>query len=480
MNMELAPDAIAHWAAVMALDNEAVVGAVVSAGEWPLPKAWLALMQGEARGLHSPVGEALAMASGTPDRYQVIELTALRAMVALSGDSLGEAVTLARRASFMARTEALPRAELLANLVLARVRRHSGKPYLATRILDALARSTTESAQGWLDWERVLAGGARADGILSGGTTLGSRAAQAARQVLLAAQGGRRTEFDAEARELMRLTAGFRDIHDEAEALVALLDPDGAPPQSMIDFKRGHDAKMRYGLFGAGVFSADEEPTLAVFAVARPGAPGARILRDGLGLFGRCRMLSPEDRHRSAATGARETSKRVTPASWGPRRTHGRTDAGLAVLTLAGPAQVAEDDFWRRVYGFAYSHAAHRGVLDVLLHRMRARLDDAGTIVRAGGSLSLDLNDAIAVADPLCSPPAAARILSALARQPLATADSIAGRLGITVRAAQMALHDLVSDGACVVRRSGRQVQYQLEDSAFSEPTHRDAARPAG
>jgi DNA-binding transcriptional ArsR family regulator len=257
----------------------------------------------------------------------------------------------------------------------------------------------------------------------------------------------------------MRATAGFRDMRDEAEALVALLDPDRPAPDLVLGFKRGHHPRLRYGLFGAGVFSADEEPGVAIFAVARPGEQGARILRDGLGLFGACRMLSSED---------------------GARRTHGRTDAGLAVLALAGPVQVAEDAFWRTVYGFAYSHAAHRGVLDVLLHRMRTRLGEAGTIARSDGSLCLELRQAIAVADPLCSPPAAARILSALARQPLATADSIAGRLGITVRAAQMALHDLVSDGACVVRRSGRQILYQLEDSTFSEPTNRDALRPNG
>jgi hypothetical protein len=461
--MEFAPSATSHWAAVLALDVEAMDRIVASTtpddAEISLAKAWLALMRGEARGLQSPAGRALAVASVTRDRYQVIELTALRAMLALSGDSLGEAVALARRASLMARTEGLPQAELLANLVLARVRRHSGKPYLAMRIVGALARGHLEAAPGWLDWERVLAGGAHPDANLLGVGVPGSRAAQSARGALIAAQRGRRADFDAEAIELMRVTAGFRDVHDEAEALVALLDPDRAARDSMLGFKRGDHAQLRFGLFGAGVFSADEEPGVVIFAVARPGERGTRILRDGLGLFGVCRRLSSEH---------------------GARRTHGRTDAGLAVLALAGPVQLAEDEFWRRVYGFAYSHAAHRGVLDVLLHRMRARLGDVGTIARSDASLRLELRQPIAVADPLCAPPAAARMLSALARQPLATADSLAGRLGITVRAAQMALHDLVSDGACIVRRSGRQVQYQLEDSTFSEPTHRDGLRPNG
>jgi DNA-binding transcriptional ArsR family regulator len=153
---------------------------------------------------------------------------------------------------------------------------------------------------------------------------------------------------------------------------------------------------------------------------------------------------------------------------------HGRTDAAIAVLTLSGREPTPEPEFFRKVYGFAYLDASHRGVLDVLVHRVRRRIDAGGTVVRSKGCLSLELQEAIAVADPRCSPPAAARILSALARQPLATAYMIAGRLGISVRAAQMALQQLVSDGACAVRRTGRQMEYQLQDSAFCEPTGND------
>ena len=84
--MEFAPGAISHWAAVMALDDEAMEQAVASAatagdGEFRLSKAWLALMRGEARGLQSPAGQALAAAPPSRDRYQVIELAVLRAMV---------------------------------------------------------------------------------------------------------------------------------------------------------------------------------------------------------------------------------------------------------------------------------------------------------------------------------------------------------------------------------------------------------------
>jgi DNA-binding transcriptional ArsR family regulator len=114
---------------------------------------------------------------------------------------------------------------------------------------------------------------------------------------------------------------------------------------------------------------------------------------------------------------------------------------------------------------------------------MRRRVDPSRHVVRAQGSLHLALHEPPAVADPRCSPPAAARVLSALARQPLANAEALAGRPGITVRGVQMALRQLAGDGLWVVHRAGRHVEYQLADSAFREPTGKDlgAVRdPAG
>src|SRR5215471_17316892 len=460
--MEFASGETSHWASVLALDGEAMERAIVDAGRAAdesaptadLVRTWLALMRGESLELGAKTEAIFSRASAGRDRCQVVEVTALRAMISLSAGRLPDAIAFARRASLMARTEALAPAEVLANVVLARVRRHSGRPHLAVRIVEALGRFAPQAPAAWLAWERVLAGGTTSDPTRAAYPD--ARAACAAERLLLAAQAGQRSTFEAEASELVQAAAIFRGMQDEAQALLALLDADRAPPPALVAFRRGDHAEVTYGLFGAGVFSGREEPGITIFAVARPGERGRRILRDGLGLFGSCQMLSCED---------------------GARRMHGRTDAGLAVLTLTGPKPLAEEEFWKRVYGFVYTPAAHRGVLDVLLHRMRARLGSGGVIARSGGALCLELHQAIAVADPLCSPPAEARILSALARQRLATADALAGRLGITPRAAQMALHQLVSDGACAVRRSGRRVEYQLQDSAFSEPTSTDAFR---
>jgi DNA-binding transcriptional ArsR family regulator len=419
----------------------------------PLPSCWLALMRGEAASIEPDLERIFAEMSSARESHGVVEVTVLRALVELSLGKRNEGVAFARRAALMARSESLPEAELLANLVLARVRRHTGKPHLAVRIADAVARRGSEFADGWLNWERLLAGGIGIDTPLGPGESPASRAVLAGRALLLAARAGNRPEFEQAAGDLLLATAGFRDIHAEATTLIALLDFEREASGSLAPFKTGEADELGQGLFGAGVPSGEAEPAIRIVATARPTERGRRISCDGLGLFGPCRLLSADD---------------------GVRRVHGRTDAGLAVLVLWGPTPLSEDDFFRRVYGFAYSRRGHRGVLDVLVHRMRKRIGASGNVMRSDGNLWLELHEAIAVSDPRCSPPAAARILSALAREPRATAESIAARLGITVRGAQMALRELVADGACSTRRRGRHLEYQLEDTTFSEPTDLD------
>jgi hypothetical protein len=458
--MDLASRTAFYQGAILAFDDNALEEAITRCASLAerdqlhgaVAKAWLALMRGRASELAS-MAELFARASASRDPSQVIEVTALRAMVALASGQLAESLAFARRASLMARTEALPALELLANVVLSRLRRHSGKSYLAVRILSSLARVQPAVASGWLDWERFLAGGTDLGVTIASALTPAARAVARGQELLLGAREGKREAFEEAATELGQASAGFMDMQREARALVSLLDPYRQADEPVFHFKRGDSDELPYGLVGARVLSGEEEPCIGILAVARPNERGHRILRDGLGLFGACRMLSED----------------------GPRRTHGRTDTGLAVLTLSGPDTSSEEEFFMRVYGFAYSHGKHRGVLDVLLHRMRQRIGSSAALVRSGGGFRLDLREPIAVADPRCSPPAAARILSALARQPLATADVIAGRLGITLRAAQMALQQLVSDGSCAMQRTGRQIHYQLQDSTFSEPTGNDA-----
>jgi hypothetical protein len=453
--MDLLSEDTSYWSAILAFDDKALEYALLRRTATPetaelvagMAQAWLALLQGRAWTIESSMVALFARAAASRAPCHVIEAMVLRAMVAQSCDRPSDALSLARRAALMARTEALPGALLLANLVLSRMRRHAGKPHLAVGLLEALDRIGAAETRGWIDWEYLLAAGTPAEVDRRPASTPAARAVAAGQQLLLAARAGLRANFERQAGEVLRATSGFRAMLDEARALVALLDPEHAGESSVLEFRQGNTDQPQYGLVGAKVVSEGEESGSSILVVARPGQRGVRILRDGLGLFGACRMLSGAE---------------------GTRRAHGRTDAALAVLALSGVQPMPEAEFFGKVYGFAYGKARHRGVLDVLLHRMRKRMGSSGSLVRSGGDLHIELLDSIAVADPRCSPPAAARILSALARQPAATADAIAGRLGITVRAAQIALHDLVADGTCVIRRTGRHIEYQLRDSTVS------------
>src|SRR5688572_4628227 len=212
-------------------------------------RAWLGLMRGASTSVAAGAGELFARASSSRDPSRVIEVTALRAMLALSLGQLSDAAAFARRASLMARTEALPAAELLANVTLSRLRRHSGKPYLALRILESLGRTDAgRAAPGWLEWERLLAGGAETNAPSGAACGPALRTVQAGRRVLGAARAGERDDFEQQAAELERASAGFSDMQREARALCALLDPARTAEEPLAAFRRGEHDEIWHGL----------------------------------------------------------------------------------------------------------------------------------------------------------------------------------------------------------------------------------------
>jgi len=173
------------------------------------------------------------------------------------------------------------------------------------------------------------------------------------------------------------------------------------------------------GLDGVGAREAlaiDADVTLAYVVVA-PLASGRRVLLPGLGLVAGARHL---DREESANTGTT------------------RTDTGLAVLALAGAGGMAVDAFFPRVYGFPYDRSAHQGVLDVLVHRMRQRLGEAGGIVRdrASRHIALALTAPLVIPDARCQLPFAERVLRALALASHATAQEVADAATLPLRRA--------------------------------------------
>jgi hypothetical protein len=382
---------------------------------------------------------ALAIAASAP--AVVCDAASVRALATANAGDLEGATELSRRASMMSRTEALHEPETLANLVLARVRRLTGRPFLATRILGALARFASPAWRPWIDWEHAMASGAaEGDDAAAGSLT---------RAISRARLGDQRGFAETINQGLARMRGLTGHVADLDAARIAL-DPDadaGAVEGPLARWRRGLDDEVPRGLLGLTT-SADPGDA-AVLVLARPGAPAARLLGPGAPLV--------------EATGAARLPQM--------QRRQGRTDTALAVLALAGEQGLSDDQLFRAAYGFAFSHSVHGGVLDVLLHRARAHLGAAGEITRSRGVLALSVQTPLLLVDPRCAPPDDDRVLQLVARCGRMSAKDTSQQLGLPLRSAQAALEALVATGACTRERNGRAIEYRVDDTTFQEPT---------
>jgi hypothetical protein len=449
-------------------------GQLELAVELAIESAILGALATWLRGEESPTDlDTLAtQAAGARLAGARVEICAIRSLHALrAGDNVA-GLTLARRASLMARTEGLPDAELLANMALVRARRCSRQPHLALRIAEALDRVATPHWRTWLDWERLFAGSPRpATGTLDVGPEPEAPAARAA-LLLRAAEAGELALFR---RQVVRLRAlEAEPLRRDANDLIAALAPGESPASAALrDWRQGLAPLPPATLHGLVVPSAEAaaappgggdaggsavDPARAgAYVLLTPGAPGVRLLCAGLAL-----ALAP------GASRVRQS-----------RRRHGRVESLLAILALAGPAGLDEPTCFARAYGFGYVPAVHRGVFDVLVHRARLAVDGVAAVVRANARLALVTTRPLLIPDPTTSRSTTDRVLRLLAERGRASAKDAATRLGLSLRVVQGALNELAGSHACVVERDGRRVTYVLEDSVFSEPTGRFAAEVA-
>ncbi len=98
-----------------------------------------ALEAGElTRGAFAQLEPCLDAARQLQQGGLLVELVALRALLLLDGGEFDEATVVARRAARMAQSEKQLRCEQLSRLVLARVRRHTGRPTQARYALSTL------------------------------------------------------------------------------------------------------------------------------------------------------------------------------------------------------------------------------------------------------------------------------------------------------------------------------------------------------
>ena len=407
--------------------------------------AWRSLAQGQPES-----DAALAQVERDARRREhasaVIETASLRALCASHDGRLDEALEHARRAARMGRTERVPEAEYLAGLTLARMRRLTGRPYLATRIATALRHMAPPSWHAWVDWEIAMACG-------SSDASPSAAAAQLA-AIIDHARAGRREAFDAAVGELDRRLEGVafasRDVAWVRTALdpAAPLDAVPEPLRTWCDGTSGY-APAPYGLAGlSGVDLTHGTSSGVGLVVAAGDERGRRVLRVAEGL----------------AVGA-------TEGRWLGDTIVGRTEAILSALALRGPDGASDAEIFADAYGFAFSHAVHRGAFDVALHRARARVEPFGHIERADGRIALRVERSFVVPDPRSVPGSDDRLLAHLATRGAVSARDLASRLGVPLRTVQDALRVLVDVGACRRERDGRQVLYAIEDTTFQEPT---------
>jgi hypothetical protein len=455
-----------HLLAVIGFDRARLAGGTHRSGDSPsLVKGWLALFDGLGAEVAGDAHGAEPQATGGSNPGVIIEATALRALALASAGEGGKALELARQASRMAQVEGLPVAQFLASIVLARMRRGSGRPHMALHILTQLASVAPSSWRPWIAWESLLAG--RTD--VPPGWLDGAAAPRALADVLEALRSGDAGRFRAHRRILRDATAGCALFAREGEALLCALDPSVSPSAGsgldgwLSGATTGSAADLAVSLYGigAGVRSGSgsaPDREAAVLVLALPGAPGRRLIRLGASLVDGARLVEREPDAEGTGAGARAA-------------------IGLATLALAGPAGVARDTFFRTVYGFPFVAERHRGVLEVLAHRMRARLGDAAEIDRDDGRLALRIARPILLADPRCALPLPDRLVRSLIELGTPSAADAARALGLPLRTVQAALQQLVAEGTCRVERHGRHVGYRVEDTTFTLAGATGAAR---
>lgn len=404
---------------------------------------WWQVSRGEAT--EASFAEARALegrAAAGGDAALVLELASLRALVALSIGDLDRATREARRASRMARTEALPQSEYLANVVLARVRRHADRPHLAVRILGALRRVAPAPWHAWLDWELRLAG-----------DRVSCDRAHVVDVALDAAERGDRDAFEGALVDGRPSVAGFALARRDLEALAYSLDVtrrgDGPWVAEAERWRMGERPRPPHGLQAVERARTSASDGTVAYVVAAPGGAGRRVLRAGLTL-----------------SRGGEPWLVLEPSA----RKRGRLETAACALLLAGDAGLEEPALFHDVYGFPFDETQHVGILDVVLHRLRKQLAGRGEVSRRGSRVRLT-HRGICAPDPRCSQLLDDRVLAQLARRGAASAQDTAKALALPLRTVQHVLKRLATDGVCVPERRGRRVEYVLEDTTFSEPT---------
>jgi len=418
--------------------------------------AWSRYLKGAARECVARCSQICRDAMHDKVAAIVVESQALHALAALELDSPGEALAIARQASLAARSEGLPQPEFLAHLVLARARRHARQSHLSLRIIEGLRSVVPVPWLALSNWEWIMAGGDvdRAEPDLESlGEGSGVRAVRALAGFLRAAASPGGPRNDALQRFSLDVPR-FQPVSRDAAMLMAALDPSVVASSADLEaWRNGHSALLPSALDGLrlrGEGGASKE-SAAAYVIRYADRRATRVLHWGLAL------VAPPDAFR-------------VPQS---HRSQGRVETLISVLALAAEGRMKAADCFAATYGFPFVLEIHRGVFDVLIHRTRIVLGDGARILRDGDYLELVSARSLVIPDPRVSQRTADRVLRLLAERGAANAKDVARRLGISLRAAQGALSELSTQGACEPQKQGRSVAYLVEGTAFSDVTAR-------
>ena len=329
-----------------------------------LVRTYAAVVRGEGERATVLAQESARLATSERLASALVQATALASLAAACDGHEAEALTLARRASLMGRSEGIPHAEFLAHLSLARVRRLARQPHLALRVVSALRDFATPPWMPWLAWEWTFAGGARAlaaSDLERAPACPASGAASSLLALLGAARSGDRVAFGARALVLS-------EARDAGVAFATSEATDSWPPSIQGE----HPAATRC-VPGAPERACSPRRRSTVSGCARPTRRGttrrprtsfsnpagrvARLMHWGVPLLDANGVVHFKQSHRA----------------------EGRIETLLSVLALASTAGIPEEQCFLETYGFTFVPAVHRGVFDVLLHRARAAIEGVAT-----------------------------------------------------------------------------------------------------
>lgn len=409
----------------------------------PRAQAWAKLARGHLFALAGDGGNALRLATevyvgaseaGAP--ALVVEAILLRSAAHMADGAVDSAVADARRASRMAQTEHLWLTHYATCLLLARLRRLSGRPHLAGLIVTQCLAVTSSIFHAWLRWEHLFACGEDLPPEFVGGQE--SVLTRASGYVSRCLQDGRVSE---EMRGALRTLIAESGPHrSDVDALMSVLSPTHEPagPPELLAWRGGLETTPPACLSGLVTLRPDA-PTVVV--AASPHHPSRRILSHAV----------PEAFVRVGTHGGRAA----------------RPEALASALALAGPEGEELGEVFLRVYGFPFRKTLHEPSYKVVRHHTRTMLKGVAEMWTRDERVGLIVEQPFVIEDPRCveSLPGAMLRFLAVGRE-LGTKD-LARELEVSIRSVQRAIRELTSDGACVEVKEGRKVYYSVEDTTF-------------